>query len=183
MVVFGVFVFIVVMLIVNFGNMELCDEIYVQVYKFFFVVIVFMVILCNDVLDQFFKIVVVFFIVIGNFFVIWFVLFFVFVIVFIQVFSLMCFGEEEDNNINFRIVLKVFILLFCMSFGEGWNGVMEDFVFIEFFLCVVEVEFFDSDCGSKLWVWFLFVVWNIISMYIFVSLFVFFIYESFSYVY
>ncbi|UKZ73451.1 hypothetical protein TrVFT333_001098 [Trichoderma virens FT-333] len=39
------------------------------------------------------------------------------------------------------------------------------------------------DCGSKPWARFLFIAWNIVSMYIFVNLFVSLIFESFSYVY
>jgi hypothetical protein len=60
---------------------------------------------------------------------------------------------------------------------------MEDFASIEPPFCVREASFFDSDCGSKGWSRALFISWNIISMYIFVSLFVSMIFESFSYVY
>jgi hypothetical protein len=60
---------------------------------------------------------------------------------------------------------------------------MEDYANIEPPLCVDKPEFFESDCGSKPWARALFISWNILSMYIFVSLFVSLIYESFSYVY
>lgn len=49
--------------------------------------------------------------------------------------------------------------------------------------CVLSSNFFNSDCGSKGYARFLFISWNIISMYIFVSMFVSLIFESFSYVY
>lgn len=183
MAVFGAFASTTAMLIANSGNMDLRDETYVQVHKFFLVAIVLMVIPRNDALDQLFKTAAASLTVIGNLLATWLVLFLVFAIAFTQAFSLTRFGEEEDGNINFRTVPKALILLFRMSFGEGWNGVMEDYAFIEPPLCVDEDEFFDSDCGSKSWARFLFVAWNIISMYIFVSLFVSLIYESFSYVY
>jgi len=49
--------------------------------------------------------------------------------------------------------------------------------------CVRGQTFFDTDCGSKVYAHALFVSWNILSMYIFVSMFISLIYESFSYVY
>lgn len=60
---------------------------------------------------------------------------------------------------------------------------MEDFADMEPPYCVSEDNFFESDCGSAAWARALFISWNIISMYIFVSLFVSLIFESFSYVY
>jgi hypothetical protein len=70
-----------------------------------------------------------------------------------------------------------------MSCGEGWNQIMEDYAQIVPPFCVVGDTFFKSDCGSESWARALFISWNILSMYIFTSLFVSLIYESFSYVY
>ena len=67
--------------------------------------------------------------------------------------------------------------------GEGWNQIMEDFATIRAPFCVDSPFFYDSDCGSAAWARALFISWNILSMYIFVSLFVSLIFESFSYVY
>lgn len=110
-------------------------------------------------------------------------LFLVYAIAFTQAFALTRFGENESSNVNFRTVPKALILLFRVSIGEGWNQVMEDYAGIEPPFCVREASFFDSDCGSSKWARALFISWNIISMYIFVSLFVSMIFESFSYVY
>ncbi|CAK7243674.1 MAG: calcium channel protein [Sporothrix thermara] len=93
------------------------------------------------------------------------------------------FNAQETNNINLRTVPNALILLFRMSCGEGWNQVMEDFAGVQPPLCVEASTFFGSDCGSTAWARVLFIAWNIISMYIFVNLFVSLIYESFSYVY
>lgn len=60
---------------------------------------------------------------------------------------------------------------------------MEDFATIKAPLCVSVSDFSKSDCGSATWARLLFISWNILSMYIFVSLFVSLIFESFSYVY
>lgn len=156
---------------------------YVQLHKFFLVSIVFLLIPRNDALDQLFKTAAASLTTIGNLLATWLVFFLVFAIALTQTFSLTRFGGNEDNNVNFRTVPNALILLFRMSVGEGWNEVMEDYAGIEPPLCVDAVEFFESDCGSSAWARVLFIMWNILSMYIFVNLFVSLIYESFSYVY
>lgn len=159
------------------------SDTYVQLHKFFLVAILLLLIPRNDALDQLFKTAAASLTTIGNLLATWLVFFLVFAIALTQAFSLTRFGENEEANINFRSVPNALILLFRMSCGEGWNQVMEDYATIEPPLCVDDPDFFDSDCGSKPWARFLFVAWNILSMYIFVNLFVSLIYESFSYVY
>ncbi|TFB03836.1 Calcium-channel protein cch1 [Trichoderma ghanense] len=156
---------------------------YVQLHKIFLVAIVLLVIPRNDALDQLFKTAAASLPVIGNLLATWFVFFLVFAIAMTQTFSLTRFGDNEGSDINFRTVPMALIFLFRMSLGEGWNQIMEDYAGIEPPLCVEAESFFDSDCGSKPWARFLFIAWNIVSMYIFVNLFVSLIYESFSYVY
>ena len=154
-----------------------------QLHKFFLVSIVLLLIPRNDALDQLFKTAAASLPVLSNLLATWLVCFLVFAIAMTQAFSLTRFGSQETSNLNFRSVPKALILLFRMSLGEGWNQIMEDYAGIEPPLCVEDDIFFNSDCGSKAWARFLFVAWNIISMYIFVNLFVSLIYESFSYVY
>lgn len=156
---------------------------YVQLHKFFLVAIVFLLIPRNDALDQLFKTAAASLTTIGNLLATWLVFFLVFAIALTQTFSLTRFGPNEDNNVNFRTVPNALILLFRMSVGEGWNQIMEDYAAIEPPLCVDDAQFFMSDCGSGEWARVLFILWNILSMYIFVNLFVSLIFESFSYVY
>ncbi|KAF4961949.1 hypothetical protein FSARC_9940 [Fusarium sarcochroum] len=177
-IVFGAFVSTLALLILDTGI-----EAYVQLHKVFLVAIVLLLIPRNDALDQLFKTAAASLTVIGNLLATWLVFFLVFAIAMTQAFSLTRFGEETEYNINFRTVPKALILLFRMSLGEGWNAVMEDYANIEPPLCVDEAKFFDSDCGSKSWARILFILWNLVSMYIFVNLFVSLIYESFSYVF
>ncbi|KAJ4272391.1 calcium channel protein [Fusarium torreyae] len=177
-IVFGAFVSTLALLILDTGI-----EAYVQLHKVFLVAIVLLLIPRNDALDQLFKTAAASLTVIGNLLATWLVFFLVFAIAMTQAFSLTRFGEETEYNINFRTVPKALILLFRMSLGEGWNAVMEDYASIEPPLCVDEAKFFDSDCGSQSWARILFIAWNIVSMYIFVNLFVSLIYESFSYVF
>jgi hypothetical protein len=156
---------------------------YIQLHKFFLVAIVLLLIPRNDALDQLFKTAAASLSTIGNLLATWLVFFLVFAIALTQTFSLTRFGEGEQNNINLRSVPNALILLFRMSCGEGWNQVMEDYAQVMPPLCVESSSFYDSDCGSTAWARVLFIAWNIISMYIFVNLFVSLIYESFSYVY
>ena len=156
---------------------------YVQLHKFFLVALLLLVLPLNDALDQLFKTAAASLTKISSLLATWLIFFLIFGIALTQAFSLTRFGEEEGNGVNLRTVPNALILLFRMSCGEGWNDVMEDFANIEPPFCVESDDFFSSDCGSKPWARFLFVAWNILSMYIFVNLFVSLIYESFSYVY
>ncbi|KAI1467423.1 Ion transport protein-domain-containing protein [Daldinia caldariorum] len=166
------------LLIANYGN-----QTFTQIHKYFLVSIVLLLIPRNDALDQLFKTAAASLTTIFNLLATWLVFFLVFAIALTQTFSLTRFGENEDININFRTVPNALLLLFRMSVGEGWNQIMEDYANIMPPLCVNSSEFLDSDCGSTNWARFLFIAWNLISMYIFVNLFISLIYESFSYVY
>lgn len=159
------------------------DHIFTQLHKFFLVSITFLLIPRNNQLDQLFKTAAASLTSIGNLLATWLILFVVYAIAFTQTFSLTRFGDGENGNLNFRNVPKAMILLFRMSCGEGWNAIMEDYATITPPNCVSMDSFFQSDCGSEAWARGLFISWNIISMYIFVSLFVSLIFESFSYVY
>lgn len=159
------------------------NTLYTQLHKFFLVSIALLLIPRNNQLDQLFKTAAASLTAIGNLLATWFVLFLVYAIALTQTFGLTRFGENESGNLNFRDVPKALILLFRTSMGEGWNQIMEDFATITYPNCVNSPYFYDSDCGSANWARGLFISWNILSMYIFVSLFVSLIFESFSYVY
>lgn len=151
--------------------------------KLFLVAITLMLIPRNNQLDQLFKTAAASFTSIGNLLATWFVLFLVYAIAMNQAFGMTKFGANESGNINFRDIPRALILLFRTSCGEGWNELMEDFAQMEPPLCHDGPGFLGNDCGSTGWARALFISWNIISMYIFVSLFVSLIFESFSYVY
>ncbi|KAI9722379.1 MAG: hypothetical protein M1812_001851 [Candelaria pacifica] len=158
-------------------------SIYTQLHKLFLVSIALLLIPRNNQLDQLFKTAAASLTAIGNLLATWLVLFLVYAIALTQTFGLTRFGGGEDGNLNFRTVPKALILLFRISYGEGWNAIMEDFAAISEPYCVSGDDFLHSDCGSRAWARALFISWNILSMYIFVSLFVSLIFESFSYVY
>lgn len=156
---------------------------YAQLHKLFLVSVVLLLIPRNNQLDQLFKTAAASLTSISNLLATWFVLFLVYAIAMNQAFGLTRFFYNETNNINFRTVPKALILLFRMSVGEGWNMIMEDFARVVPPYCTVAENYFSGDCGSPAWARALFISWNILSMYIFVNLFISLIYESFSYVY
>ncbi|OAX84507.1 hypothetical protein ACJ72_01123 [Emergomyces africanus] len=157
--------------------------VFIRLHKLFLVSIALLMIPRNNQLDQLFKTAAASLTAIGNLLATWFVLFLVYAIALTQIFGLTKFGGGETGSINFRDVPRALILLFRTSVGEGWNEVMEDFATMVPPYCTAGDQFFESDCGSAGWSRTLFISWNIVSMYIFVSLFVSLIFESFSYVY
>ncbi|KAH6614999.1 calcium-channel protein CCH1 [Boeremia exigua] len=159
------------------------ERVFIQLHKLFLVSIALMLIPRNNQLDQLFKTAAASLAAIANLLATWFVLFLVYSIALTQTFGLTRFGANESANQNFRTVPKALIFLFTMSMGEGWNELMEDFAAVEQPYCTEGARYFESDCGSSEWARALFISWNILSMYIFVNLFVSLIYESFSYVY
>ncbi len=154
-----------------------------QLHKLFLVSITLLLIPRNNQLDQLFKTAAASLPAVGNLLATWFVLFLVYAIALTQTLGLTKFGPLENGSLNFRTVPKALILLFRMSCGEGWNQIMEDFAHMTEPNCVRGRDFLESDCGSEEWARALLISWNILSMYIFVSLFVSLIFESFSYVY
>lgn len=167
--------------VLNFGRMD--KNIYGQLHKLCLVALALLLIPRNNQLDQLFKTAAASLTAIANLLATWFVLFLVYAIAFTQAFGLTRFNRNENDNINFRTVPKALILLFRMSVGEGWNQIMIDFARVVPPYCTVSDKYYDGDCGSAQWAYALFVSWNIISMYIFVNLFISLIFESFSYVY
>ena len=112
----------------------------------------------------------------------WLVLFITFAVAFNQIFGLTKINSNGSDNINFRSIPKALVVLFRMSCGEGWNAIMHDFTIAEPY-CTASSNFYDSDCGSTSWAYFLFITWNILSMYIFVNIVISLVYNNFSYVY
>ena len=154
-----------------------------QLQRLFLVSITLLLIPRNNSLDQLFKTAAASFSAIANLLLTWFVLFLVWAIALTQTLGLTKFGAQASANLNLRTVPKALVLLFRMSVGEGWNAIMEDYATATRPRCIARSDFYESDCGSAAWARVLFVLWNIISMYIFVSMFVSLIFESFSYVY
>lgn len=171
--------------ILNFALKPQEEQAVMVLSKLCLVAITLLLIPRNNQLDQLFKTAAASLTSIGNLLATWFVLFLVYAIAMNQAFGMTKFGGESvTGNTNFRDIPRALILLFRTSCGEGWNELMEDFAQMEPPFCADNSDdMSQNDCGSKPWARALFISWNIISMYIFVSLFVSLIFESFSYVY
>lgn len=111
----------------------------------------------------------------------WVIIFLVYAIAMNQIFGLTKVGPNGTGNLNLRSVPKALIVLFRCSFGEGWNYIMDDYTLAEPY-CTVKPDSESSDCGNKQYAYILFILWNIISMYIFVNMFISLILDTFSYI-
>lgn len=111
----------------------------------------------------------------------WGILFLVYAIALNQIFGLTKLGPNTSDNINFRTITKSLIVLFRCSFGEGWNYIMADLTITTPYCYSYTGS--NSDCGSKLYAYLLLMSWNILSMYIFLNMFISLIIGNFSYVY
>lgn len=111
----------------------------------------------------------------------WVVVFLVFAIALNQIFGLTKVGPNGSGNLNLRSVPKSLIVLFRCSFGEGWNYIMNDYT-LEAPFCTAADSLDESDCGNKQYAYILFIAWNLLSMYIFLNMFISLILDSFSYI-
>lgn len=100
----------------------------------------------------------------------WLCFFLFFAIMFVEIFGLTKWGfiGGEKYSRNFSSLPLTLIFLSMMSTGEGWNGYMHDYT-VEAPLCTPSANYLDTDCGSEVWAYFLFIGWNVISMYIFLN--------------
>lgn len=157
-------------------------QVVVQLQKLFLVGIAFKLIQKSDSLNQLFKTAAASLPPIFNLFTVWFVLFVVYAITFTEIFGLTRYGSQGTDNINFRSFLSALVLLVRMSTGEGWNTIMHDHT-VEAPNCVESSNYLNTDCGSTPWAYTLFISWNVLSMYIFTSMFIVVVIDNFSYVY
>lgn len=117
---------------------------------------------------------------IGHILVAWFVFFLGYAIALNQSFGLARIGANGSEYLNVRTVPKALVLLFRMSCGEGWNQILSDFLISPPY-CIPGNSFFETECANHAYAYILFCSWNVLSLYIFVNLFVSLIYENFSY--
>ncbi|KAG9101606.1 calcium channel protein [Ceratobasidium sp. 370] len=154
-----------------------------QLQKLFLVSIAFKLVQKSDNLNQLFKTSIASLPAIFNLFMFWLILFVFFAIVFVEVFALTRWDTAENHNQNYSSFGNALLMLAFMSTGEGWNQYMHDFT-VQYPRCQnSSPEEPDSDCGSTAWAYFLFIAWNILSMYIFVNMFTGVVVENFSYVF
>lgn len=100
----------------------------------------------------------------------WLCFFFFFAIMFLEIFGLTKWGYigPESYSKNFSSLPLTLVFLSMMSTGEGWNGYMHDYT-VEPPSCTPSANYLETDCGSTGWAYFLFIGWNVTSMYIFLN--------------
>ncbi|KDN52688.1 hypothetical protein K437DRAFT_161584 [Tilletiaria anomala UBC 951] len=135
-----------------------------------------------DSLNQLFKTAIASLPAILSLFALWVVLFLVWAILLLEVFGLTRWGPNETYAQSFSTFWASFVFLARMTTGENWNQYMHDYA-LDPPHCMPNSNYLFSDCGSSTWAYFLFISWNIISMYIFLNMFTGTVVENFSYVF
>nr|UJH94510.1 Cch1 [Starmerella bombicola] len=110
----------------------------------------------------------------------WLALYITYAIALNQSFGLTKLGSQSTWSRNFRTIPKALIALFTMSCGEGWNQLLIDYTISKPY-CYSNSR--DNECGIPGFAYFLFITWNIISMYVFANLFISLVCEACWYVY
>jgi hypothetical protein len=113
---------------------------------------------------------------------VWFIIFVIFAIAMNQGFGGLKWGTNMSYHVNANNYLAIFLMLFRISTGEGWNDIMYDFK-VQAPNCVINENYLESDCGDPWLATILFISFHTISVYIFSSMFVVFLLDTFSYCY
>ncbi|WFD06570.1 calcium channel protein [Malassezia vespertilionis] len=157
-------------------------KVYAQLQKIFLTGVALKLVQRNDALNQLFKTAIGSLPAIFSIFLLWLTMFFVWAIMLVEIFGLTKWGQNETHAKNLSSLWGTLVFLFMTSTGEGWNGYMHDYT-VQPPICTPSSNYLESDCGSLAWAYFLFITWNIISMFIFLNMFTGTVVENFSYVY
>ncbi|GAA5884714.1 hypothetical protein JCM6882_005364 [Rhodosporidiobolus microsporus] len=152
----------------------------IQLQKLFLVAIVLKLAQRNNSLNQLFKTAAASLPAILNILGLWLVAFLVFAIFYIELFGLTRWGSAGSHNSNYETFFSAMVLLALQSTGEGWNEYMHNYT-VEWPQCTNSLNYLFSDCGSAPGAYSLFIVWNILSMYLFVNLLLGAVIENFSF--
>ena len=158
------------------------SQVHAQLQKIFLTGVALKLVQRNDSLNQLFKTAIGSVPAIFSLFLLWLTMFFVWGIMLVEVFGLTKWGRNETYAKNLSSLWGTLVFLLMTSTGEGWNSYMHDYT-VQSPLCTPSYNYLETDCGSLPWSHFLFITWNIISMYIFLNMFTATVVENFSYVY
>lgn len=158
------------------------SDAHAQLQKIFLTGVTLKLVQRSDALDLLFKTAVGSLPAIVALFVLWLIMFLVWGVMLVEVFGLTKWGANETYAKSMRTLWQTLVFLFMTSTGEGWNSYMHDFA-LQPPMCTPSNNYLYTDCGSVPWAYFLFISWNILSMYIFLNMFTGTVVENFSYVY
>lgn len=144
------------------------QQVNVQLQKIFLTCVAFKLVQKSNALNQLFRTAMASLPAILSLFLLWLTMFLVWAIMLIEVFGLTKWGENETYSKNFSTMIGSLVFLSMMSSGEAWNSYMHDYT-VSPPQCTPSDNYLMTDCGSKDWAFFLFITWNVISMYIFLN--------------
>lgn len=158
------------------------SQVHAQLQKIFLTCVTLKLVQRSDALNLLFKTGIGSIPAILALFLLWFTMFLVWGIMLVEVFGLTKWGANETHAKNLSTLWGTLIFLSMTSTGEGWNSYMHDYG-VQSPRCTPSDNYLSTDCGSVPWAYFLFISWNIISMFIFLNMFTGTVVENFSYVY
>ena len=106
-----------------------------------------------------------------------------FAFLFIEIFGLTRYYQIYNSNANFRDIGSAMLLLMRMITGESWHRVMNDALIDGVYCVQQEDNYLQTDCGSKVWGFLLFLTFYISCTYVFINMFIVIVLENFSYFY
>lgn len=158
------------------------SQVHAQLQKIFLTCVTLKLVQRSDALNLLFKTGIGSVPAILALFLLWFTMFLVWGIMLVEVFGLTKWGNNETHAKNLSTLWGTLVFLSMTSTGEGWNAYMHDYG-VQSPRCTPSNNYLSTDCGSVPWAYFLFISWNIISMFIFLNMFTGTVVENFSYVY
>jgi len=158
------------------------SQVHAQLQKIFLTCVTLKLVQRSDALNLLFKTGIGSVPAILALFLLWFTMFLVWGIMLVEVFGLTKWGANETHAKNLSTLWGTLVFLSMTSTGEGWNSYMHDYG-VQSPRCTPSNNYLSTDCGSVPWAYFLFISWNIISMFIFLNMFTGTVVENFSYVY
>ncbi|KAI8319107.1 hypothetical protein GQ54DRAFT_265895, partial [Martensiomyces pterosporus] len=115
---------------------------------------------------------------------VWMVITMIYAFVCVELWGLTRLGPESNAHANFWTFGSAFLTLLRFSYGENWNYLITDLQ-VSFPNCVVAEHgsYLQTDCGHGFLTYLVFASYNLISMYIFVNVFIGVVTDNFQYCY
>ncbi|KAJ1949788.1 calcium channel protein, partial [Linderina pennispora] len=115
---------------------------------------------------------------------VWMVMTLIFALLTVELWGLTRAGPETSAHANFWSFLPAFLTLLRFSYGENWNYLITDLQ-VQYPHCVQSYNgnYLQTDCGLTGLAYLIFFTYNLVSMYIFVNVFIGVVTDNFQYCY
>ncbi|KAF9167992.1 calcium channel protein [Actinomortierella ambigua] len=111
------------------------------------------------------------------------VVMFVYAIMFRELFGMTRLGPSTTPLANFETFGSTILMLIRMTTGENWDFVMHDMMVEPPECTPSQQNYLDSDCGSRVWAYIMFLSFYIVCTYILLNMFIAVIISNFSFAY